>query len=101
MAPIEEVQLYERDAGGNRVNVSFRNSSIGKWAPRSPAPISSSARPATASCSSRRDRMAPSECSFPTAVAKTEFAPVGAAWFAPTATPKAIQVGSVQTSRAT
>ena len=24
MAPIEEVQLYERDAGGNRVNVSFR-----------------------------------------------------------------------------
>src|SRR5688572_29578025 len=41
-----------------------RSSSIGKWAPRSPAPISSSARPATANCSSRRDRMARSECSF-------------------------------------
>ena len=35
-----------------------------RWAPASPAPISTSAGPATANCSSRRGRMGSSGCSF-------------------------------------
>ena len=59
VAPVEEIQLYVRDASGNRVDVSLpRSDRRRRWAPSCRAPICTSARAATASCSSRRDRTA-------------------------------------------
>jgi hypothetical protein len=58
VAPIEEVQLYVRDASGKRVDVSFRDL-IGKTMGKSaPGPICISAAAAMASCSSLRGRTA-------------------------------------------
>ena len=59
VAPIEEIQLYVRDASGNRDRVCrCGNSSIKRWVRASRAPICISAGLATASFSSRPDRMA-------------------------------------------
>ena len=76
---------------GERIVPGAHRSENGR--PRSPAPISSSVRPATANCSSRRDRMAPSECSILTAVEKTELAPVGVARSRQQRRQRQIQVG--------
>ena len=59
VAPIEEIQLYVRDASGNRTDVTLQElieQDDGRDRP--PAPICTSAAAATASCSSRRGRTA-------------------------------------------
>ena len=58
VAPIEEIQLYVRDASGKRVDVSMRELVEQTMGAASRAPICTSAGPATASCSSRRGRTA-------------------------------------------
>ncbi len=58
VAPVEEVQLYIRDVGGNRLDVSFRelvDKTMGKSMPRADLHIS---RSAMASCSSPRGKTA-------------------------------------------
>jgi hypothetical protein len=58
VAPVEEIQLYVRDAGGKRVDVSFHDliaKAMGKPGPRADLHIGQSAM---ASCSSPRGRTA-------------------------------------------
>ena len=59
VAPIEEIQLYVRDASGSRMDVTLQELDRSRrWARPCRAPTCTSAAAATASCSSRRGRTA-------------------------------------------